>query len=34
MIIAVSDVHLAEKADDWQVQEDDKKFADFLDYPP
>ena len=32
MIIAVSDVHLAEKADDWQVQEDDKKFADFLDY--
>lgn len=32
MIIVVSDVHLAEKADDPKVEEDDKKFADFLDY--
>jgi len=32
MIIVVSDVHLAEKANDFQVQEDDQKFADFLDF--
>lgn len=32
MIIVVSDVHLAEKADDPNVKEDDKKFANFLDY--
>ena len=32
MIIVVSDVHLAEKANDFQVQEDDQKFSDFLDF--
>ncbi len=32
MIIVVSDVHLAERADDPQVKADDDKFREFLDY--
>jgi len=32
MIIAVSDVHLAEKAADPKVRADDRKFAEFLDH--
>jgi len=32
MILVVSDVHLAEKADDPQTREDDAEFLEFLDY--
>ena len=32
MIIVVSDVHMAERADDPQVKTDDGKFKEFLDY--
>jgi len=32
MIVVVSDVHLAERADDPQTRKDDAEFLEFLDY--